>query len=92
MLAAADTFRAAAIEQLETWGRRIDVEVVRQAAGSDPAAVVFDALKAAMARSADVLIIDTAGRLHTKSNLMEELAKLKRVVAAADARARRTSR
>ncbi len=80
VLAAADTFRAAAIEQLETWGQRIDVEVVRQAAGSDPAAVVFDALKAAMARSADVLIIDTAGRLHTKSNLMEELAKLKRVI------------
>jgi fused signal recognition particle receptor len=80
VLAAADTFRAAAIEQLETWGRRIDVEVVRQAAGSDPAAVVFDALKAAMARSADALIIDTAGRLHTKSNLMEELAKLKRVI------------
>jgi fused signal recognition particle receptor len=80
VLAAADTFRAAAIEQLETWGQRIDVEVVRQAPGSDPAAVVFDALKAAMARSADVLIIDTAGRLHTKSNLMEELAKLKRVI------------
>jgi fused signal recognition particle receptor len=80
LLAAADTFRAAAIEQLETWGQRIDVEVVRQAAGSDPAAVVFDALKAATARSADVLIIDTAGRLHTKSNLMEELAKLKRVI------------
>src|SRR2546425_6888282 len=80
MLAAADTFRAAAIEQLETWGRRIDVEVVRQAAGSDPAAVVFDALKSAMARGADVLVIDTAGRLHTKSNLMDELAKLKRVI------------
>lgn len=80
LLAAADTFRAAAIEQLETWGQRIDVEVVRQAAGSDPAAVVFDAVKAAMARSADVLIIDTAGRLHTKSNLMDELGKLKRVV------------
>jgi fused signal recognition particle receptor len=80
MLAAADTFRAAAIEQLETWGRRIDVEVVRQAAGSDPAAVVFDAVKAAMARSADALIIDTAVRLHTKSNLMDELGKLKRVV------------
>jgi fused signal recognition particle receptor len=80
LLAAADTFRAAAIEQLETWGQRIDVEVVRQAAGSDPAAVVFDAVKAATARSADVLIIDTAGRLHTKSNLMEELGKLKRVV------------
>lgn len=80
LLAAADTFRAAAIEQLETWGQRIDVEVVRQAAGSDPAAVVFDALKAATARSADVLVVDTAGRLHTKSNLMEELAKLKRVI------------
>ncbi len=80
LLAAADTFRAAAIEQLETWGQRIDVDVVRQAAGSDPAAVVFDAVKAAMARSADVLVIDTAGRLHTKSNLMEELGKLKRVV------------
>jgi fused signal recognition particle receptor len=80
MLAAADTFRAAAIEQLETWGQRIDVEVVRQAAGSDPAAVVFDAVKAAMARSADVLIVDTAGRLHTKSNLVDELGKLKRVV------------
>jgi fused signal recognition particle receptor len=80
MLAAADTFRAAAIEQLETWGERIDVEVVRQAAGSDPAAVVFDAVKAAMARSADVLVIDTAGRLHTKSNLMDELSKLKRVI------------
>jgi fused signal recognition particle receptor len=80
LLAAADTFRAAAIEQLETWGRRIDVEVVRQAAGSDPAAVVFDALKAATARAVDVLVIDTAGRLHTKSNLMEELAKLKRVI------------
>jgi fused signal recognition particle receptor len=80
LLAAADTFRAAAIEQLEAWGQRIDVEVVRQTAGSDPAAVVFDAVKAAMARSADVLVIDTAGRLHTKSNLMEELGKLKRVV------------
>ncbi|MBI1846174.1 MAG: signal recognition particle-docking protein FtsY [Candidatus Rokubacteria bacterium] len=80
LLAAADTFRAAAIEQLETWGRRIDVEVIRQAAGSDPAAVVFDALKAALARAVDVLIIDTAGRLHTKTNLMTELAKLKRVI------------
>jgi fused signal recognition particle receptor len=80
MLAAADTFRAAAIEQLETWGRRIDVEVVRQAAGSDPAAVVFDAVKAAMARGVDTLVIDTAGRLHTKTNLMDELGKLKRVI------------
>ena len=79
LLAAADTFRAAAIEQLETWGRRIDVEVIRQAAGSDPAAVVFDAVKAATARHVDALIIDTAGRLHTKSNLMEELVKLRRV-------------
>jgi fused signal recognition particle receptor len=80
MLAAADTFRAAAIEQLETWGQRIDVEVVRQAPGSDPAAVVFDALKSATARSTDVVVIDTAGRLHTKTNLMDELAKLKRVI------------
>jgi fused signal recognition particle receptor len=81
MIAAADTFRAAAIEQLEEWGRRAGVEVVRQAAGADPAAVVFDAAKAAMARGADVLLVDTAGRLHTKANLMDELLKLKRVVA-----------
>ena len=80
LLAAADTFRAAAIEQLETWGGRICVDVIRQAAGSDPAAVVFDAVKAALARQADVLIVDTAGRLHTKTNLMDELAKLKRVI------------
>jgi len=80
LLAAADTFRAAAIEQLGTWGERIGVEVIRQASGSDPAAVVFDALKAATARAVDALIIDTAGRLHTKSNLMSELAKLRRVI------------
>jgi fused signal recognition particle receptor len=80
LLAAADTFRAAAIEQLEEWGRRLEVDVIRQAAGSDPAAVVFDAVRAATARRADVLIVDTAGRLHTKSNLMDELGKLKRVV------------
>jgi fused signal recognition particle receptor len=80
LLAAADTFRAAAIEQLETWSGRIGVEVIRQVSGSDPAAVVFDAVKAALARSADALIIDTAGRLHTKTNLMDELAKLKRVI------------
>jgi fused signal recognition particle receptor len=80
LLAAADTFRAAAIEQLETWGERIGVEVIRQAPGSDPAAVVFDAVKAATARKAGVLVIDTAGRLHTKSNLMSELAKLRRVI------------
>jgi len=80
LLAAADTFRAAAIEQLETWGGRIGVDVIRQASGSDPAAVVFDAVKAALARNADALVIDTAGRLHTKTNLMDELAKLKRVI------------
>jgi fused signal recognition particle receptor len=80
ILAAADTFRAAAIEQLERWGERIQVEVIRQAAGSDPGAVVFDAVKAATARDLDVLIIDTAGRLHTKTNLMDELAKLRRVI------------
>ena len=80
LLAAADTFRAAAIEQLEIWGERIGVEVIRQAAGSDPAAVVFDAVKAAAARGVDALIIDTAGRLHTKSNLMAELVKLRRVI------------
>lgn len=79
VLAAADTFRAAAIEQLETWGRRVGVEVIRQAPGSDPSAVVFDALKAVAARGVDVLIVDTAGRLHTKTNLLEELAKVKRV-------------
>jgi fused signal recognition particle receptor len=79
VLAAADTFRAAAIEQLQTWGGRIGVDVIHQAAGSDPAAVVFDAVKAATARRVDVLIIDTAGRLHTKANLMDELIKLKRV-------------
>ena len=79
LLAAADTFRAAAIEQLQTWGTRIGVDVIHQTAGSDPAAVVFDAVKAATARQVDALIIDTAGRLHTKSNLMEELVKLKRV-------------
>jgi fused signal recognition particle receptor len=80
VLAAADTFRAAAIEQLAAWGQRIGVDVVRQESGADPAAVVFDALKAASARELDALIIDTAGRLHTKSNLMDELAKLKRVI------------
>jgi fused signal recognition particle receptor len=80
LLAAADTFRAAAIEQLEEWGRRAQVDVIRQVAGADPAAVVFDAVKAAASRGIDVLLVDTAGRLHTKSNLMEELAKLKRVV------------
>jgi fused signal recognition particle receptor len=79
-LAAADTFRAAAIEQLEEWGRRADAPVIRQAAGADPAAVVFDAVKGATARGTEVLLVDTAGRLHTKSNLMDELSKLKRVI------------
>jgi fused signal recognition particle receptor len=80
LLAAADTFRAAAVEQLEEWGRRSGTDVIRQGTGADPAAVVFDAVKAAMARRIDVLLVDTAGRLHTKSNLMDELAKLKRVI------------
>ena len=80
LMAAADTFRAAAIEQLQEWGRRIDVDVIHQIAGADPAAVVFDAVKAATSRDVDVLLVDTAGRLHTKSNLMDELGKLKRVL------------
>jgi fused signal recognition particle receptor len=80
LLAAADTFRAAAVEQLEEWGRRAEVDVIRQGTGADPAAVVFDAVKAATARGIDVLLVDTAGRLHTKSNLMDELTKLKKVV------------
>lgn len=77
MLAAGDTFRAAAIEQLQTWGERIGVPVVANKPGSDPAAVVFDATSAAKARGCDILIVDTAGRLHTNFNLMEELAKIK---------------
>ncbi len=80
LLAAADTFRAAAIEQLAIWGERLGVEVVRQAAGADPAAVVFDAIMAARARKVDHLIVDTAGRLHNKEHLMNELAKIRRVV------------
>ncbi len=80
MLAAADTFRAAAIEQLEVWGERVGIPVVKQKMGSDPSAVVFDALQAAKARGLNVLIIDTAGRLHTKVNLMEELKKVKRIM------------
>jgi fused signal recognition particle receptor len=79
ILAAADTFRAAAIEQLQTWGDRIGAPVIRHSEGSDPAAVVHDAIAAARARDADVLYVDTAGRLHTKFNLMEELAKMRRV-------------
>jgi fused signal recognition particle receptor len=83
LLAAGDTFRAAAIEQLELWGHRVGAPVVRHQAGSDPAAVVFDAAQAAAARAVDVLIVDTAGRLHTKVNLMEELKKIDRVIARA---------
>lgn len=78
LLCAADTFRAAAIEQLEVWGRRAGVDVIKQKSGADPSAVVFDALSAARARSVDMVIVDTAGRLHTKSNLMAELDKMKR--------------
>ncbi len=80
MLAAGDTFRAAAVEQLQTWGERNQVPVVAQATGADAASVIYDALDAASARKADVLIADTAGRLHTKSNLMDELAKISRVM------------
>jgi fused signal recognition particle receptor len=87
LLAAADTFRAAAVEQLQTWGDRLDVPVVAQAPGADPAAVVHDALEAAKARGFDVVIADTAGRLHTATGLMDELAKIRRVVARFDATA-----
>jgi fused signal recognition particle receptor len=80
VLAAADTFRAAAIDQLKQWGERAGVDVVAHQQGADPGAVVFDALAAAEKRGADVLIIDTAGRLHTKANLMEELRKVNRVI------------
>ena len=79
LLAAGDTFRAAAIEQLEIWGKRSGSQVVKHQSGSDPSAVVFDAIEAAKARGTDIVIIDTAGRLHTKSPLMEELKKVKRV-------------
>jgi len=80
LLAAADTFRAAAIEQLDIWKNRAGVDIIHAQSGADPAAVAFDALKAAMARQVDVLLIDTAGRLHTKSNLMAELTKIHKVL------------
>jgi fused signal recognition particle receptor len=80
LLVAADTFRAAAIEQLEAWAARAGVDVIRHQPGADPAAVAFDAAQAAQARHVDVLIVDTAGRLHTKANLMEELKKVDRVL------------
>lgn len=81
LICAADTFRAAAIEQLEVWGQRAGVEIIRQKPGADPSAVLFDSIAAAKAREIDFLIVDTAGRLHTKVNLMEELKKIKRVMA-----------
>lgn len=80
LLAAGDTFRAGAIEQLEVWGERVGVDVIKQSAGSDPAAVMYDALQAAKARQVDVLLCDTAGRLQNKVNLMKELEKVKRVI------------
>jgi fused signal recognition particle receptor len=84
MLAAGDTFRAAAVEQLKAWGERLDVPVIAQATGADAASVIYDALASATARGADVLIADTAGRLHTRDNLMEELKKVTRVLAKLD--------
>ncbi len=80
VLGAGDTFRAAAVEQLSIWSKRIGVEIVKQAQGADPAAVAYDAADAAVSRNADVLIIDTAGRLHTQENLMRELEKIRRVI------------
>ena len=79
LICAADTFRAAAIEQLEVWGQRAGVAIIRQKPGSDPSAVLFDAISASRARDIDILIVDTAGRLHTKDNLMRELEKMKRI-------------
>jgi fused signal recognition particle receptor len=79
MLIAADTFRAAAIEQLTIWGERVGVDVIKQSHGSDPSAVVFDGVNAAVARGADIVLIDTAGRIHTKVNLMDELQKIQRI-------------
>ncbi|MFA5918569.1 MAG: signal recognition particle-docking protein FtsY [Candidatus Nanopelagicaceae bacterium] len=80
MLAAADTFRAAAVEQLQTWGERLDIEVVRGGEKADPASVAFDAAQQCLAKSMDYLIVDTAGRMHTKNDLMDQLGKVKRVV------------
>ena len=84
MLAAGDTFRAAAVEQLQTWGDRLDIPVIKQGQGADSASVIFDALQSAQARGIDVLIADTAGRLHTQMSLMDELEKIKRVMAKLD--------
>jgi fused signal recognition particle receptor len=87
ILAAADTFRAAAIDQLKYWGKEVGAEVIAHRPGSDPGAVAFDAIQAALSRHAQAVIIDTAGRLHTKFNLMEELKKIKRIAAKHDASA-----
>ncbi len=87
MLAAGDTFRAAAVEQLQSWGDRLEIPVVKQGQGADSASVIFDALQSAQARGIDILIADTAGRLHTQVNLMDELEKIKRVMAKLDAEA-----
>ena len=87
LIAAADTFRAAAIEQLQTWAKKLDLELISSHTGADSAALAFDAWQAAKARNKDYLIIDTAGRLHTKSNLMDELAKIRRVLQKNDATA-----
>ena len=84
MLAAGDTFRAAAVEQLQTWGERLDVPVIKQGQGADSASVIYDALQSAQARGIDVLIADTAGRLHTQMSLMDELEKIKRVMSKLD--------
>ena len=80
LLVAADTFRAAAVEQLDIWGQRVGVDVIKHRAGADPSAVVFDGMQAAKSRGVDVLLIDTAGRLHTKTHLIEELKKIRRVI------------
>ena len=80
MMAAADTFRAAAIDQLKTWSNRAGVEIIAQNEGADPSAVVYDAVAAAKARNTDILLVDTAGRLHNKKNLMDELAKMRRII------------
>lgn len=87
MLAAGDTFRAAAVEQLQEWGQRNNVPVIAQGTGADPASVIYDAFESAKSRNIDIVIADTAGRLHTQDNLMDELAKIKRVVAKLDATA-----
>ncbi|MCP4433804.1 MAG: signal recognition particle-docking protein FtsY [Gammaproteobacteria bacterium] len=84
MLAAGDTFRAAAVEQLHSWGERLNIPVIKQTQGSDSASVIFDALQSAKARNVDILIADTAGRLHTQNNLMDELEKIKRVMGKLD--------